>query len=198
MTDVACVIPNQQRNITTLGWWMLRNGLCKQVVCAQCFLNQLHCFSCSVVCVQLFVLMLSSHVSPSAFHKNSLMFVVQCFVSSIPCFSPLLLSLPPSASYTRCTSTCNIMCTRACLHTHTPLACHLAGSLISSYLVVFAPSFSAFNSPFYPPFSCSLHRDLTQQNLASSLLLPECKSWNVINLFDFYQVTLLWRPKAKH
>ncbi len=143
------------------------------------------------------------------------MFCLRCFcplpsLASLPCpllslslslalsLSPPLLSLPPS--HTRCTSTCNITCTCACMHTHTPLACHLVGSLISSSLVVSAPSFSAFNSPSYPPFLALsiVDHDLTRQNLASSLFLPECKYWNVINLFDFYQVTLLWRPKAKH
>ncbi len=68
---------------------------------------------------------------------------------SIPC--PLLL-LSLFLSHTRCTSTCNLTCTSACMHTHPPLACHLVGSLISSSLVVFAPSFSAFNSPLYPLF----------------------------------------------
>lgn len=85
---------------------------------------------------------------------------------SIPRFPTL--SSPPSLSlsHTRCTSTCNISCTCACMHTHTPLACHLVGSLISSSLVVFAPSFSAYNSPSYPPFlalSITDH-DLTRQN----------------------------------
>lgn len=56
--------------------------------------------------------------------------------------------------------------------------------------------------PPYPPFLALapsiLDHDLTQQNLTSSRCLPECKFRNVINLFDFYQVTLLWWPKAKH
>lgn len=129
------------------------------------------------------------------------MFCLCCFCP-LPSLALLLSSLSPSLSltHTRCTSTCSITCTCACMHTHTPLACHLAGPLISSSLVVFAPSFSAFNSPSYPPFLALsiVDHDLTRQNLASSLFLPECKYWNVINLFDFYQVTLLWRPKAKH
>lgn len=129
------------------------------------------------------------------------MFCLCCFCP-LPSLALLLSSLSPplSLTHTRCTSTCSITCTCACMHTHTPLACHLAGPLISSSLVVFAPSFSAFNSPSYPPFLALsiVDHDLTRQNLASSLFLPECKYWNVINLFDFYQVTLLWRPKAKH
>lgn len=125
-----------------------------------------------------------------------------CCFCPLPSLAFLLSSHSPSLplGHTRCTSTCSITCTCACMHTHTPLACHLAGPLISSSLVVFTPSFSAFNSPSYPPFLALsiVDHDLTRQNLASSLFLPECKYWNVINLFDFYQVTLLWRPKAKH
>lgn len=105
---------------------------------------------------------MSCIVSPSALYKSSLMSVVQCFVSAAV-FSPAVPYFPrPSplpVSHTRCTGTCNMTCTCACMHTHThtPPACHLVVSLISSSLVVFAPSFSAFNSASYPSFSRSLH-----------------------------------------
>ena len=150
-----------------------------------------------------------SHVSPSAFHKSSLMFVVQCFVSvafvplhpftsiSSSLLTPSILNQVHKHVQHTHTHTCASMHT----HTNTQQACLPAGPLISSSLVVFAPSFSAFNSaPLVLLFRALsiAHHDLTRQNLASSLFLPECKSWNVINLFDSYQVTLLWRPKAKH
>lgn len=114
------------------------------------------------------------------------MFCLLLLSPSIPCFprtpppprSPLLCLSP---SHSRCTSTCNITCTSACMHTYTLLACHLVGSLISSSLVVFAPSFSAFNSPSYPPFFCSLHRrswphptELSIQPFSSWMQILEC------------------------
>lgn len=121
-----------------------------------------------VVCVDVFKRWMCHIVSHACL---SLMFVVQCFVSaaflpfhpSLPCPPcPLFPTLPLSVLPTRCTSPYKIACICARTHTHTPPACHLVGSVISSSLVVFAPSFSAFNSPSYPPF---LARSLTDQNL---------------------------------
>lgn len=156
------------------------NRLCVLNASLTCYaVFSLLCCLPPVVCVDVFMWWMChivSHVSPSAFHNSSLMFVVQCFVSVCFCPLPSLASLPSplspisSLSHTRCTSTYNITCTCACMHTHTPLACHLVGSLISSSLVVFAPSFSVFNSPSYPPFLALsiVDHDLTRQNLASS------------------------------
>ena len=99
--------------------------------------------------------------------------------TSLPC--PPLLSPHSPLSHTRCTSTCCITCTRACMHTHAPLACHSVGPLISSSLVVLAPFFSAFNSPSCPLFTRSLHRrpwpqptELSIQPFSSWMQILEC------------------------
>ena len=126
----------------------------------------------------------------------------QCFVSvaNVP-FYPLLpfsslsplssesLLLKPGAGSHKHIHTSTPAHTHTHTHTlaHTPVACHLFGTVISSSLVVSTPSFSAFNSLFYPPFSCSLSRrswpHLTELNI--QLCLPECKCWNVIKLWIF-------------
>lgn len=134
-----------------------------------------------------------SHVSPSAFRKSSLMFVFQCFVSVAFVPLPSLASLP-SPPLPLCLAVSHNQVHKhvqhpahMCMHAHTYTA-GLSSIWLSDLFIscgFFAPSFSAFNSPSYPPLlalSITDH-DLTRQNLASNLFLPECKYWNVINLF---------------
>lgn len=134
-------------------------ALCASLTCYAVVSLLLFTSSCLCWCFEWWMCCIVSHV----IHRNSLMFVVQCFVYDafvlfhplIPCCPALSVSfcLSLSLSHTRCTSTCNIIRIHARAHAHTPTACHLAGCLISSYLVGFTTSsFSAFNSPSYPPF----------------------------------------------
>lgn len=84
------------------------------------------------------------------------MFCLRCrFLPCCPLLPPSLASPCVSYQVHRHMQHDVHMCMHA--HTHTPPACHLVVSLISSSLVVFAPSFSAFNSASYPSFSRSLH-----------------------------------------
>lgn len=122
--------------------------------------------SCLCWCFARWMCCIVLHVSPSAFHKSSLMCAVQCFVSAE--FVPF-----PSFAHTRCA------------HIHTTPACHLVGTLISSSLVLFffTPSLSAFNLLSLSSFSCSRSlytrswphpAELNIQPLSSWMQIQEC------------------------
>lgn len=121
--------------------------------------------SCLCWCFARWMCCIVLHVSPSAFHKSSLMCAVQCFVSAE--FVPF-----PFLAHTRCA------------HIHTTPACHLVGTLISSSLALFfTPSLSAFNLPSLSSFSCSRSlytrswphpAELNIQPLSSWMQIQEC------------------------
>lgn len=164
------------------------NRLCVRLVNASFTCSAAAC-SClpRVVCVSVFsdeCAALSSMSLHQLCVRAHLCVQTQCFVSAE--FVPLHSRLTPGV----CVQV--RACTRA--HTHAVSSCGWHSDLF--ICCVFFP-LHLCQPLICPPYPASLSPslpdgDLTQQNLASSRCLPECKCRNVINLFDFYQVTLLW------
>lgn len=172
---------NQQRNITTLGWWVQRNVLNKQGwVCLM--LNLLWCVS--LVFLQLFVLMFAGMNVP---HCPSCL-SIKAFVRVLLCFLCHVLSPSVSNQVHKATSCPRIQ------------RWFIIQSALWSFHLVFSHplAFSASKLSFWPYFFLlSLpSTDMTSPNNRTKHLalffLPECKYGNMINLsFDFYQTTLL-------